>query len=160
MLQQRHDPQSLGIVLEPAAIGHQVVEHFLARMPEGRMAQVVGQADRLGEALVESEHFGDGPPDLGDLDAVREARAVVVVDAGREDLRLALQTPERRGVDDPVAVPLEVGAVRVRRLRENSPLAHRLRNGIRTQSIRHHDTDSSFSLKTRMNTDLHGFVGL
>jgi len=104
---------------------------------ERRMAQVVSQADRLREALIEPEHFGDGPSDLGDLDTVREARAVVIVDARREDLRLALQTPERRAVDDPIPVPLKIGAVRVRRLRENSPLTHCLRNGIRSKSIGH-----------------------
>ena len=137
VLQQSHDPQSLGVVLETAAVGHQFVEHVLARVAEGRMAQVVGQADRLRQAFVETEHFGDGPADLGNLDRVRETRAIVVVDAGREDLGLALQPPERRAVDNPIAVPLEIGAVRVRRLGENSPLAHRLRNGIRTKSIRH-----------------------
>jgi len=104
------------------------------------LAQVVGQADRLREALVESEHLGDGPADLGDLDAVRQPGAIVVIESGGEDLGLAFEPPERRAVDDPVAVPLEIGAVRVRRLGKGPALAHRLRNGIWSQPIRHQRT--------------------
>ena len=52
----------------------------------------------------------DGARDPGRLERVREPRAVVVALGRDEHLRLVLQ-PERLGVHDPVAIPLERGAV-------------------------------------------------
>ena len=83
------------------------VERLLAGVPERRVAGVVAEADRLDEILVEPERAGDDAGDPGRLERVGHPRAVVVAGGVDEDLRLALQAPERLGVDDPVAVALE-----------------------------------------------------
>ena len=80
-------------------------------MAERRVADVVCEAQRLGEVLVEPERAGDHPADLGDLEAVREANAKVVAVGSDEHLGLAGEATEGDRVDDPVAVALE-GAAR------------------------------------------------
>src|SRR5262249_39800185 len=68
--------------------------------------------------LVQPERPGDRPGERRDLERMGEARAVVVALGGDEDLGLVLQAPERLGVEDPVAIPLERGPKPIRRLRD------------------------------------------
>ena len=89
------------------ALAQARVESVLADVAEGRVPEVVAEADRLREVLVEAERAGDGPRDLRDLERVRQPRAEVVALGGDEHLRLVLQATERAAVDDPVAVALE-----------------------------------------------------
>ena len=65
---------------------HLAVEFFFAGMGEGGMADVVYQRQGFGEILVERQHAGGGPGDLGDLDRMGEAIAKVVAEARSEDL--------------------------------------------------------------------------
>ena len=83
------------------------VERLLAGVAERRVAGVVAEPDRLDEILVQPQRAGDDAGDPGRLERVGHARAVVVAGRVDEDLRLALQPPERLRVDDPVAVALE-----------------------------------------------------
>ena len=76
------------------------------------MAEVVAEADRLGEVLVEGERAGDGAGDLRDLERMGHARAVVVALGRDEHLRLVLQAPEGLAVHDPVAIALQRRAQR------------------------------------------------
>ena len=110
-LQPRHDLDRLGVVVEAAVGRHQRLERVLAGVAEGRVAEVVGEGDGLGELLVEAEDAGDGAGDLGHLDRVGEAGAVVVALVLDEDLGLVLEPAEGRGMDDAVAVALEGRAV-------------------------------------------------
>ena len=96
-------PEAVG----PEALAQAAVEHGLADVAEGRVAEVVPQPDRLGEVLVEAQRPGHGPRDLGDLERVGQPRAVVVALGRDEDLGLVLEAAERLGVDDPVAVALQ-----------------------------------------------------
>ena len=82
-------------------------EHRFADVTERRMAEVVAQADRLGEVLVEFERAGDRARDPAGLKRVRQPGAEVVALGRDEDLRLVLEAAERLAVDDPVAVALE-----------------------------------------------------
>ena len=116
LFQPGHDPQRLGVVVEPAMLAHAVVERVLARMAEGRVAEIVREGQRLGEILVQPQRAGQGAGDLRHLDGVGQARAEMIALVVDEDLRLVLQPPERRGVDDPVAVALEFAARRRTRL--------------------------------------------
>ena len=103
------DPQRLLVVAEaPAeALRERGVECLLAGVPERRVAGVVAEADRLDEILVQPERAGDDAGDPGRLERVGHPGAVVVARRVDEHLRLALEAPERLGVDDPVAVALE-----------------------------------------------------
>ena len=76
-------------------------------MAEGRVPEVVGQRQRLGEVLVHPENTADRARDLRHLQAVGEARAVVIPLVIDEDLGLVLEPAERRAVDNAVAVALE-----------------------------------------------------
>ena len=79
-------------------------------MAERRVAEIVGQRHRLAEILVEPQRAADGAGDLRHLERMGEPRAVVVALVIDEDLRLVLQPPERRRMDDAVAVALERAA--------------------------------------------------
>src|SRR5690606_25088115 len=97
---------------EAAPRRHAGVELVLARVPEGRVAEVVRQRDRLDEVLVEAQASCDRARDLRDLDRVRKPRAEQVAFVIDEDLRLVLEATERRAVHDAVAVALELGTRR------------------------------------------------
>ena len=115
-LQLGDDAQRLGVVVETAAAGHQRIEHFLAGMAEGGVAEIVRQRHRLGEILVELERAGDGAGELPDLDRVREPGAEMVALVGHEDLGLVRQPAKRGGMDDAVAVALKLRSRPRRRL--------------------------------------------
>ena len=91
----------------PPAVGQRRVQRILAGMAERRMAEVVGEAQRLGQILVEAERAGHGPADLRDFEAVGQADPVMVAVGRDEDLGLVAQPAERDRVDQPVAVALE-----------------------------------------------------
>ena len=57
-LQRGHHAQSLGVVVEAAEGAQAFVERALAGMAERRMAEVMGERQRLGEVLVEAEARG------------------------------------------------------------------------------------------------------
>jgi hypothetical protein len=103
------DPQRLLVVPEAAAeaLRERGVERLLAGVPERRVAGVVTEPDGLDEILVQAKHPRDDARDPGRLECVCHPRAVVVAGRVDENLRLALETAERLGVDDPVAVALE-----------------------------------------------------
>ena len=42
------------------ALAQRAVERRLAGVPEGRVAEIVAQADGLGQVLVEAQRAGDG----------------------------------------------------------------------------------------------------
>ena len=95
----------------PATYGR---ERVFAGVAAGTVAAVVAERDGLGERHVEAERTGDRRGDLGDLERVGEAGALVVV-GEHEHLCLAGQAAERAGVQDAVAVAFEAGAPRIGR---------------------------------------------
>ncbi len=115
-LELRHDAQGLRIVVE-AAIGQQhLVQRVFAGVPEGRVAEIVNQRHAFGQILIQLQRARQGASNLRNFDRMRQARAVVIAVLSNEHLRLVLQSPEGRRVDDPVAVTLEFGARRARPL--------------------------------------------
>ena len=113
VLDPLHHPERMLVVPEgpPPALADAGVEHLLADVTERRVAEVVPQADRLGEVLVQPERARHVARDAARLERVREAGAVVIALGRDEDLGLVLEAPERLRVDDPVAVALERRAV-------------------------------------------------
>ncbi len=102
-----NEPDAVGVVIEPAGFRHRLLQRVLARVTEGRMAKIVGEAQRFGQVFVQPQRPGDRPPDLRDLDAVREADSIMVAVGSDEDLRLVPQPAEGHGVDDAIAIALE-----------------------------------------------------
>jgi len=111
LLELFHDAQAVRVVVKAASPGHQRVEHHLAGVAKGGVAQVVGHGDGLDQILVKHQRAGDGAGDLGDLQGVGEPRTVMVALIVDEHLRLVLQTPESGGVQNAVAIALESGAI-------------------------------------------------
>ena len=97
-----------------------MVESLFAGVAEGRVADVVGQRQRLGQFRVQSQGGGQGAGDLGHFQGVGEAAAEVV--AGRiagqagKDLGLAGQAAKGARVQDAGGVAGKGGAIGVRRL--------------------------------------------
>jgi hypothetical protein len=78
--------------------------------PNGRVAEVVRQRDRLDQVLVQPQRPRDRTRELRHFERVREAGAKQVALMVEEHLGLVDQPAEGGGVDDAVAVALEVGA--------------------------------------------------
>ncbi len=110
------DAQGVAVVVEAAVLGHAGVERVLAGMPEGRVAEIVAERDRFREVVVEPQGAGERARDLRHLDRVGEAGAEMVALVMDEHLGLVGETAEGGRMDDPVAVALEFGPRRRRRL--------------------------------------------
>ena len=79
LLDHLDDAQRVLVVAEAAAVPRQrLVQHLLADVPEGRMPEVVTQAHRLGQVLVQTQRPRHGARDDARLERVGEAGAVVV----------------------------------------------------------------------------------
>ena len=138
-------------MVEAAEGPHQLVELALAGMAEGRVAEVMGQRQRLGQVLVEAQRPGDRAGDLRHLDRVGEPRAVVIALVIDEDLGLVLQPPEGLAMDDPVAVAGEGRAeVRFRSREHRAPAL--LREGGEGCREPLHGTPSENPLTSRRST--------
>ena len=133
--------QRLQVVLEAAVLAHAFVERVLPGVTEWRVAEVVREADRLGQRFVEAQRARDGARDLRDLDRVREPRAVKIALVIHEHLRLVDEAPERVRMDDAIAIALEFAAKSRRRLRDDGGRATSLVDrGVRrerAESARH-----------------------
>ena len=101
---------SEGLLVVAESARADLIEGVLTDVSERRVAEVMPEADGLGKVLVEVQGTGDGSGDLGDLQGVRQAGHVVVTKGRDEDLRLVLEAAECLGVEDAVAVPLELSA--------------------------------------------------
>ena len=106
-LQPGDDAQSLRIVIEPAVTLHRGVEHVLAGMAKTGVAKIMRQRHRLGQLDIKIERRRHRPRHLRHLDGMRQTRAEIITLMLDEHLGLVLQTPERRGMDDPVPVALK-----------------------------------------------------
>ena len=115
-LQRGDDAQGLGIVIEAAERGEAGIERALAGMAERRMAEIVGERQRLGEVFVETEPAGERARYLGHFERMREPRAVMIALVEDEDLGLVLEAAERGRMDDAVAVAAEGAAALARGL--------------------------------------------
>src|SRR6185503_7094966 len=93
-LEERDHPEALGVVVEPAVLPHRPVEGALAGMSERRMAEVMGERERLGEVLVEGQAAGDGARDLYHLEGMGQPSAEMIALVVKEDLGLVLEPPK------------------------------------------------------------------
>ena len=84
----------------------------------------MGQRERLGEVLVEAKLPRQRARDLGHLQRMCQAGAVMVAFMEHEHLGLVLQAAEGGRMDHPVAVPPEGAAGPARRLvNQSAPAA-------------------------------------
>ena len=91
-----HDhAQGVFVVRKAAPGGERRIERFLAGVAEGRMADVVGEAQGLGEVLVEGERASQHASDLRHFQAMRQPDAKMVAVGRDENLRLAGKATER-----------------------------------------------------------------
>jgi len=97
-------------MIETAVVRHRGFQRILARMAEGWMADVVREAQGLGQILVEPQRTRDSTPDLCHLDTVSQADAIMVAVRSDEHLRLVAQAAKRDRMNDAVTVALEVVA--------------------------------------------------
>src|SRR5262249_60943427 len=114
LLESLDDAQRMEVMVEPVAEWtHELVETALARVAEGRVADVVNKRERLGEVGVQCQGPGNGAGNLRHLECMRQAVTEMVGVARREDLRLGFQAAEGACMDHPVAVARVVVAVGV-----------------------------------------------
>jgi hypothetical protein len=99
------------------------IERSFSRVAERRMAEIVGEAERFRQILIEPQLAANRAGDLRHFKTVRQSRAVMVAFVEQEHLRLVGQPPEGAGVQDAVPVTLEGGARRACRLIDMAPAA-------------------------------------
>ncbi len=143
------DPERLQVVLEAAEGAHAGIECVLAGMAERRMAQVVREADCLGQRLTEPERYGNRATYLGDFEGMREARTIQVAFVIDEDLGLVHQPPESGGVDDAIAIPLVFAAPGGRRFRVPAAPRLPLVGGVRGEPAASHPLQASSTASRR-----------
>lgn len=106
------------VVVEVFAIAaHAAIEFGFPRMAERRVTHVMSQRQRFSQIFVQAQNAGRGPCDLRNLNRMRQAVPKMIRKSWSENLRLVFETPERAGMDHPIAVPLELVAIRVGELR-------------------------------------------
>ena len=103
------DPQRMLVMQESRTepLCKAPIERLLADVTERRVTEVVTEADRLDQVLVEPQGAGHGAGDLADLERMGQPRPVVVAARGHEHLGLVLEATKRLGVDDSVAIALK-----------------------------------------------------
>ena len=125
--------QGLGVVVEAPLLAHGGVQRPLSGMAEGRMAEVVGKRQSLGQIFIDAERPRHGAGDLRHFEAMGEPGAVMIALVIDEDLRLVGQPAESGRMQDAVAVP---GVERARRawgLGHEAAPALALIHGVRRQ---------------------------
>ena len=90
LLEKVDNAEALQIVLEAAMTPHASMKRVLPGMAEWRMAEIMGERDRLGEVLIEAQSARDRARNLRDLETVRETGTEMIAFMIDEDLRLVL----------------------------------------------------------------------
>jgi hypothetical protein len=96
---------------------HQAIQFVLSGVRKGRMSDVVRKSESFGQVFIQPQYTSYGTCDLRHLDRMRQAVPKMIGKAGREDLRLIFQAPERASMHYAVAIPLEFVTVRMRSFR-------------------------------------------
>ena len=102
--------QHLGVVIEPAVRFEGRIQCIFSGVAEGRMANIMGQAQRLGQVLVQPQGPGNHAADLRHFQAVGQPDAVMIAIRGDKDLGLVAQAAKGDRMDDPITVTLEFAA--------------------------------------------------
>jgi hypothetical protein len=113
---------------------HTSVQTILPGVSERRVAEVVREADCLCELLIQPQLHGYRAADLRHFERMCQTSAVMIAFVIDEHLGLVYQTPERRRMNDPVAVSLKLTPIRMRRLRMNSAPAVAFPGGVALQT--------------------------
>jgi hypothetical protein len=108
-------------MVETAIGQHDFIKDILARVPEGRMAKIMRQGQRFGQIIVEAKRSCKRPRNLANLDGMGQPGSEVIALMRHEDLSLMGKPAEGRGMDDAIAVPLEIRPRRGRRLCKKTP---------------------------------------
>src|SRR5438094_6789323 len=95
---------------------HGSVQGSFTGMSKWRMTEVMHQGQRLNQVFIQPQLRRNRAGNLGDFNGVRQPIAEVVGVAAREYLRLIFQATKGPRVNHPVAVTLEVVAIRMPRL--------------------------------------------
>jgi hypothetical protein len=90
-------------------------------MAERGMPQVVGKRQRLRVLLIQVQCGHNGTRDLRDFDGVRQPIAEMIAKPGRKNLGFALQPTKCPGMNDAVAIPLEIVAIGMWGFRKLAP---------------------------------------
>src|SRR5580704_12092271 len=95
---------------------HNRIQRFFPGVAEGRMPDVVNERKRLDEVDVQAKLGGDSARNLRYLERVREAIAKMIGIAAGKNLSFGFKAAKGAGVNDAVAVALEIVAIRMGRL--------------------------------------------
>jgi hypothetical protein len=98
-------------------LAHAAVKFFFPGVREWWVPDIVGECKSFCEVFVQRQRNRNGTGNLRDFDGVGKPVAEMIGEPLAEYLSLTFKTAERTGVDDAVAVALELSPVWMRRLR-------------------------------------------
>ncbi len=110
-LQAGQDPEVLRITLEAAVRRGELIERLFPVVAVRRVPDVVGQTGHVDKVGVAAQPDRHPPPDLGDLQRMGQSRARGIAFPRPDDLCLVGKAAQRGAVQNPGAIPGEVGAV-------------------------------------------------
>ena len=85
-------------------------ERPLSSVAERRVAKIVPHTDRFDKILIQTQGTANRPRDLGDLEGMSQSSAVVIAARANKYLSLVDQSAEALGVNDAIAIALELRA--------------------------------------------------
>ena len=110
-------------MIEAASVRHNGIERTLPGMAEGRVPEIVGKRQGLGQILIDTKRPRHGAGDLRHLETMGEPRAVVIALVIDEHLGLVGEPTEGGRMQDAVAVAAVKRARGARRLWHEAPPA-------------------------------------
>ena len=90
-------------------------------MPKRRMSQIMGQCNGLDEIFVQLQRAGDTASELRHFQGMRQACAKQITFVIQKNLCFVNQAPKRRGMHNPIPIPLVIGSRRGDRLWQSAP---------------------------------------
>src|SRR3546814_12502478 len=85
------------------------LQSLLTSMAKRGVANVMGEAKRLGQIFLKSQHTSDRAPDLRHFQAEGQADTIIVAVRGSQDLRLMPKAPDVDGLMHRYGVAVEWG---------------------------------------------------
>jgi hypothetical protein len=88
-------------------LGMEQIEAELTGMAKGGVAKVMAQGNGLGQVFIKLQTDGNGTGNLGNLENVGQASAVMVPGRGQKHLGFMFEATKAFGMNNPVAVALK-----------------------------------------------------
>ena len=100
----------MAIMVKAAGFVHRLFKRTFPGMAKGRVADVMGETQGLGQILIQPQRARNGAADLCHFYAVGEANPEMIPIGGDKNLRLVAQSAKGNGMNNAVPVALKIAS--------------------------------------------------